>query len=303
MNTEFWWFFDAVAVVILLVTVFLSGKRGFSKSIVTCIGCIVAVALSFPLSRQMGEIFYNSSISESNVKALDKALEKNSVPDKMKTYIEGLGYSIRIDEDIFVDILTNEEKDVYDALYTYVNNINGRNVDEKSEFEEKLTEGFALTIGSIVKQELTAYEAEYAENFIRTEEGRALLEENMYKVCNPNTTVGAEYIEANFVATGSKEFVRVMSFVILVFVIMIIVKIVEKLIHGEENPDRINNELASHIAGGVLGIFEGLMLIFVASACVRVNIILGSDNMMMFNSETIDKTIVFKYVYNLVLKI
>lgn len=303
MNTQFWWFFDAAAVVILLVTVFLSGKRGFSKSIVTCIGCIVAVALSFPLCRQTGEMFYDSSIRESNVKAIDKALEKNSVPDKMKIYIEGLGYSIRIDEGIFNDILTNDEKDVYDALYTYVNNINGRNVDEKSVFEDKITEGFALTIGSIVGQELTAYEAEYAENFIKTAEGRALLKENMSVICNPNTTVSAEFIEKNFVCTGSKEFVRIMSFVILVFVIMIIVKIVEKLIRGEEMPDRISNELASHIVGGVLGVFEGLMLVFVAAAAVRVNIILGSDNMMMFNSETIDKTLVFKYVYNLVLKI
>lgn len=303
MNTQFWWFFDAVAVVILLVTVFLSGKRGFSKSIVTCIGCIVAVALSFPLCRQTGEIFYDSSISESNVKAIDKALEKNSVPDKMKTYIEGLGYSIKIDESIFEDILTNEEKDVYDALYTYVNNINGRNVDEKSVFEDKITEGFAATIGSIVGQELTAYEAEYAENFIQTAEGRALLEENMSKICNPNTSAAAEYIEENFVAAGSKEFVKIMSFVILVFVIMIVVKLCEKLIHGEEKPERINNELASHILGGVLGVFEGLMLVFVAAAAVRVCIILGSDKMMMFNSETIDKTIVFKYVYNLVLKI
>lgn len=302
MSTQFWWFFDVAAIALLLVTIFLSGKKGFSKAVVTAIGCILSVVIAFPTCGGVADFVYKSSVKQSNVKAIDKALEKNSVQTKLKTYLEGLGYSIRIDEAILSDILTGDE-DVYDALYKYVNNINGRTVDTKEIFDEKLTEGFAKSVSDILAQELTTYEAKAAGDKIRSAEGQALLKTDIKIICDPNTTTAASRIESSYVAQASKDIIRILSFVILVFVIMIIVKIIDKLINGEEKPDRISNEITSHVLGGVMGLAEGVMLLFVAAAAVRACVIFGGDDMMLFNSETIDKTLAFKHIYNLVMKL
>ena len=58
----------------------------------------------------------------------------------------------------------------------------------------------------------------------------------------------------------------------------------------------------SNIVGGVLGIIKGGIIVFVIAAMVRLSVILGNDEMLFFNFDAIDKTIIFKHLYQIVLK-
>ena len=60
--------------------------------------------------------------------------------------------------------------------------------------------------------------------------------------------------------------------------------------------------LVSNIVGGVLGIIKGGIIVFVIAAMVRLSVILGNDEMLFFNFDAIDKTIIFKHLYQIVLK-
>ncbi|MDE7363633.1 MAG: hypothetical protein K2N27_01905, partial [Ruminococcus sp.] len=58
----------------------------------------------------------------------------------------------------------------------------------------------------------------------------------------------------------------------------------------------------SHIAGGFIGIATGVIMIFAGSAVIRLWAIMGNNEMLFFNNDVIDKTYIFKYFYDLTMK-
>ncbi len=62
-------------------------------------------------------------------------------------------------------------------------------------------------------------------------------------------------------------------------------------------------DIADHAVGGFLGIIEGAAILLMLAALVRALVIMGSDEMMIFNSDAVNKTFLFKHIYNLVLKL
>ena len=63
------------------------------------------------------------------------------------------------------------------------------------------------------------------------------------------------------------------------------------------------DDITDHALGGVLGAAQGVLVIFLAAAVVRILVVLGNNGMMLFNGDTIDKTIFFRHIYNWTLKI
>ena len=302
MGTQFWWFFDAAAAAIMLVSVYLSGRKGFSKSIAVMIGYVLALLLAAPLSGGTADFIYEKSVRESNISSIGRALENNSITKKTKSYIEGLGYNVTVDEGRLSEILTEDrESGVYAELYKYVNNINGRVVDEETAFTDKMQEGFAGIMKEILSEELTGYEAESASEKILTGK-QVSFEKDLSTLCREDTRAAAELIEKQYTADATKDIIRIFCFITIIFVLMIIVRMIaQKLSDGEAI--RPIGDITDHVAGGVLGAAEGAVIIFLTAAAVRAMVILGNNEMLLFNSETIDKTIIFKHIYDLVLKL
>lgn len=302
MGTQFWWFFDAASAAVILIAVFLSGKKGFAKSIAVTIGWVVAMAAAFAVSGGAAGFFYGNAVKPSNVSAVENALRHSSITQKTKSYIEGLGYNVTVDEEKLSEIFSKStETDVYAELYKYVNNINGRVVDDEAAFNDKINNGFAEIMESLLADELTSYEAEAAAEKIRTY-GQSGFKSDLNVICGSDTRAAAELIEEQYTSGATSDIIRIFCFIIIVFVFMIIVSVIARKLSdgGAFSPA---GDISDHVLGGILGAVEGIAVIFTAAAAVRALVILGSNEMMLFNSETIDKTIFFKHIYNLVLKL
>lgn len=300
MGTQFWWFFDAAAAAIILISVFLSGKRGFAKTVAVTVGWIIAMFFAFPASGGAADFIYKNGVKQSNVSAIESALEHGSIIKKIKSYIEGLGYSVTVDESKLENLLKDsKDSDVCGRLYEYVNNINGRVVDSEENFRTKMTDGFAEIMNGILKEELSDYEAEAVSEKLRNDESFG---NDLGLICGEDTRTAAAYIEESYTADATKDIIRIFCFIIIIFVLMIVVKIIAQKLSNGEAVSPIG-DIADHAVGGVLGAAEGIALIFIFAAAVRALVILGSEDMLLFNGETIDKTIFFKHIYNLVLKL
>lgn len=60
--------------------------------------------------------------------------------------------------------------------------------------------------------------------------------------------------------------------------------------------------ISSHISGGFMGIITGGIMVFAVAAVIRLWAIMGSNEMLFFNNDVIDGTFIFKYFYDLTLK-
>ena len=57
------------------------------------------------------------------------------------------------------------------------------------------------------------------------------------------------------------------------------------------------------VIGGILGILNGGIALFVIAVMVRLYVILGDEKMLFFNFEAIDNTYIFKYIYDMILSL
>lgn len=300
MGTEFWWFYDVIAAAIFLICIFLSGKKGILKSGLDVAGYILAVVVALSISGTMAESLYTSNIRGSNIKKIDKHLTSDTFTEMMCEYLDSLEYNVDIKQEKLNNIFDEADEktieEINDEIYKYINNINGRKVAEEDELKPQLIEGYAVVISRIIGKELNKFAAETAAESIRNDPGTMPHLISLLREPESQKTA-ATYIADNYTAPAYKKIVRLVLFVALLVVIIIIALFVVRVFTGEKNTD----STTSHIVGGLAGLPKGVVLTAAVAAMVRLYVILGSNEMLFFNFEAIDKSFIFKRFYDLIL--
>lgn len=49
MGEKFWWIYDIISVVVIIFFVFSGARKGFSKILITALGCVASIAAAFCL--------------------------------------------------------------------------------------------------------------------------------------------------------------------------------------------------------------------------------------------------------------
>lgn len=294
MGTQFWWFYDVAAAAILLVLIYLSGKKGFSKALVPTIGCILSAVLAAAVSSPAAELVYENTLSGSNTAKIAETLESINLPQKIKNLTAELGYGTDADEHEIAAIFA-AGGDVSEALCEYISSAapDGEKPDP-AELEAELTDAAADMVGTALSKKLSGYVSEATAEKIRSG-GINEFSEVLRILHTDGAAPAAEYLEENYTSTASQNIVRVICFIIIVFALMAALSV---LIRGLPLRIRPRGELLEPVLGGVLGAAEGMQMILIAAAAVKVLVVLGNDGMMLFNSEAINETIFFRHIYN-----
>lgn len=305
MGSQFWWFYDVAAAAVILVAVFINARRSVSKAAASLMAFVLGLFVAVAASGSIAGSIYKNTVKSSNTDKIEKALEDESITQKTKSYIESLGYNVVVKEENLEKIFKENSSDssygdVYGDLYSYVNNINGRVVDTEEAFKEKMTEGFAGIVSDIVSVNLNRYAAETAAETVADDpdsmsELLALTQEEYMKSA-------AEYIEENYISSAYTTIIKLLSFVILAIVIIIAVKLFAHAIF-ESGSGYSELSIGEHICGAIIGIIIGIAAVVLAAVIIRTYAVFGSGEMLFFNDEVIDRTLFFKYVYKLVVKL
>lgn len=301
MGTEFWWFYDIIAAAITLVCIFLSSKKGVMKGTFAMTACILAALLSYGISGSCSGALYEMTVKSSNTKKISKNIEENTFLNKYSSYLEGLGYNIRVNTEKMDSIFTSGG-DYTANICKYVNNINSKKAEgDEAVLREKVIEGYAVVVSDLVYQSLNSkYVAESAAKLIR--ENSDSINELIPLITDHDVQHGsAAYIVDNYTADAYKTIFRLALFVALFVVFAVIIGIFVKSFAGSRNDDFPSS--GSHIAGGFVGIVSACFIIFAAAAVVRLWAVMGSNEMLFFNNDAVDRSYVFKYFYHLTMKI
>lgn len=295
MGSQFWWFYDVIAAAIILICIFLSAKKGTLRSAISAVSYAIALALALGISTGAASSLYANTMRSSSIRKIDKELKSDTFINKYSSYLESLGYNIRPNEERMTEILVKSDSGYDEALVKYINSVNGRKLMEEDEALEAVREGYAVVIRDIVAQCMSKYAAETAANEIRSDSSG--MQELIPLITDKDDrTPAAKFIADNYTAPSFVTIYKLAGFIIL----FVILALLMYFIVSSATREKEVSGTASRICGGFVGIAEGCAFIFAAAALIRLWSILGSNEMLFFNNEVIDRSMIFKYFYSLV---
>lgn len=305
MGMQFWWFYDIAVIAVMLIVIFIYGRSPFPKAIAALLSVVLGLALATATSSSLAESIYNDTIRRTNVNKLTRELDENPIIPKIKYHIESLGYNVNISEDSLEEIYlnekyTNDAEKLSKALYTYVNNINGRTVDKKEDFDKKMASGYAKIINEIVSKGINSYAVDEITEKIYQDP------ESVYEFIriskNADVSYAAKFIEKNYISSTYKDIVKLICFIVLMILIVVAVQLFA-YIFLDKKEKHVHMSITEHICGGIIGIVVGVAFIFTAAVMIRIYTMLGKGEMLFFNEEVIEQSKLFKYIYKFAVKL
>lgn len=295
MGTQFWWFYDVTAVATVLVCLYLCGKKGIFKSAVTVISCIVGLLVAVPASGAVSDSIYKMVIRDSNIKKLDKALIDVEISSYLGNALENMGYSVIVSTEK-IDGILDSDKEIDGQLYKYLNNINGKVVDNDVNFRKNLNECYSEVMEKLISADLSKYAVETASRKIMdggTDFGNLL---KMIKNDEQRKEV-AQIIADDYTADAYKNVIKLLVCFIFFVILFVIGLLTARSLTGSQR--EVDESTGSHIAGAVCGIFTGVAVLFIIAVAIRLYVVMGNNEMLFFNNEAIDKTYIFRYAYDI----
>lgn len=299
MGTLFWLIYDIIAVAVILLCIYLFGKKGIFKSAIVLVSCLIGLFFSVTVSGNASQSIYRTAVRDNNVSKLDKSLIDIDIPYYLKDSVENMGYNI-IANPKKIDEFLQSEKELDKSLYNYLNNINGKVIDNEINFKNNLNQCYSDVMKKIIYKDLSRYAVAVACQKIQNGETDF---GNLLKMINSGgqRKDSAEIIDETYTADAYKDVIRLIVCVII-FIVIFAIGFLTSISLGV-NQREVSESTGSRIAGGLCGIFIGTAFVFLIAVALRLYIIIGNDENLFFNNPAIDKTFIFRYAYNITYKL
>lgn len=297
MGSQFWWFYDILAVALALFIIYLNAKRGFKKNFLVIIGYVLSAVVASVTSAMLAEPVYTGLIRESNLYALDQVLSDYDGTAVIQNALDKQEYGAKFDEKKIDIYLSPAKADFEDELYRYVNQTCDYTVTTPTEFRNILRGAFIESFGSLMAKQMPLYARLSLED--KLADNDTLYVETMQHIYGETGSVRqiTAYLEDTYVKDDCiriiNSFLFVAIFCCLMSLIAVLAKKLESRIYFNIYP------VVDHTAGGLLGILEALMLLCLLCVFLRLLFVTASDTMLVLNEETILKSRLFRYIYQL----
>ena len=297
MGSQFWWFYDILAVALTLFIIYLNAKRGFKKNFLIIIGYVLSVVVTSVTSAMLAEPVYTGLIRESNLYAFDQVLSDYDGTAVIQNALDKQEYGAKFDEKKIDIYLSPAKADFEDELYRYVNQTCDYTVTTPTEFRNILRGAFIESFGSLMAKQMPLYARLSLED--KLADNDTLYVETMQHIYGETGSMRqiTAYLEDTYVKDDCiriiNSFLFVAIFCCLMSLIAVLAKKLESRIYFNIYP------VVDHTAGGLLGILEALMLLCLLCIFMRLLFVTASDTMLVLNEETILKSRLFRYIYQL----
>lgn len=335
MGTEFFWFFDVIIIAILIGSMLTGGKKGFVAMLLSFVSIIVSFVVALSASGLIGEAIYNSVVrdrlSESINEQLTQTLGNSIASDlssidmskvtvngnkisqldlsgdsagKITLNLDSLDYSKsgmnKVDLTAFgIAKGTDYSKIKVGTVQVYKTDVNSDNIGnvilaqtlasgvQSSAFYTGLTD-----ILTTIKETTPAIGIGPE---ILNQSDNKLIPTIIQSIIESKQTLGDSLLD-NVVKPIVLVPICTLIFLVLFAIISILLSIV---IRGTQviNKIPVIGTLNSFL-GVLLGIVQSVFVMFIVVICVHMIIILTDNTLIFLNELTIEKTYLFRYIYN-----
>lgn len=274
---------DAIVIGAVIICVLAGKYRGAVRTLILIAGYAAAFAAAVFVSRTASDYVYEKAVRPAVISAVEtkseELAEEYLSPEKLGGILEQQGISLT-DEQL-AEIL--EKGESYAQTLTD-SEFRGALTKLFTEYCRALTETFSGVVPEEILEEAEKYiaetEAEYRDTAEITEKKDSM----------------TEMIERKIIRPVMMKTVRTVLFIVTFAAVMLIASITARAAGLIRHIPGVRS--ADSLAGGILGLFQGLLFTAVLSVAANVFINLTSNANEYLNMETVSGTFVFKRLYS-----
>lgn len=337
MGTDFFWFYDILIAAILVGVTFKGFRKGGVAVIISTISIVASFILAYLGSAIISDIVYENLIEKPLTDyidtTIDEALGDNPLTalseidmgkavvggkfldtiepefdgsgtavidlsdiDLTETGIENVDLSLfGIDEEFdysqvkigSVEIKSDEleNHDLNDVVFAHILASNARSGGIYSAFEDvgdKISEVMPIALGNFSEQLSSG--------------GNEAMYEIILSITDATAESHASAILTDIIDPIVRVPIRIIIFVIIFAVVMLILSLIanaSKIINHIPVISSVNEAL-----GGLLGLIKAAIIVLLVCIGVQFLISVTNNELVFLNTYTVDRTILFKHIYN-----
>ena len=286
----FYQFYDLLLIAVTAVIIYISVRNGISKTFLLIIGYALSIFIAFQINGATATFLYSKFFQEKNIQHIYDNISEMNFSRQYKAYIDSLGYNFTADSEKLEEIFKSGE-DITEKTFQYFSSIQ-KNFDSEENFSQKFRTGYKQILFDSIKSDIPSFVIESPE-FSKNE-----FDESIKMMYNDYTMRNAVYIEEHFTRKPAVSFIEKILFVLTATAVMLLITAINDRISGFVPSFGI----ADHILGIVSGIAETAFSFIIISVSVKILIDAGNNEMILFNTDTIEKTRIFRHIYNIIIK-
>lgn len=294
MGTQFVWFFDFVVVAILLIFLYLGGKRGFLRSVVLIVGYFGAFFAASYFSELLAPTTYDSLVRPMVVSSIEKKMDSIDITEELQRSMNNAyrDSGISFDKEEVERVIADSNGSLTQSFSDYITAKTGV-VIESEKISEVLQNAFMGDTMERFFASLPTFMKESAGEYLSA--NSATLGDTIKGTVGTKETA-AGFLEEHVLRSGAVSVLRIVLFFLFFGIAMLIVSLLARIFKGVNRVPIIGSVNA--LLGAVVGLAEGAIIIYVAALLIHLVIMLMASPMIVFNEETIQSTLLFKQFYN-----
>ncbi|MGN1412298.1 MAG: CvpA family protein [Oscillospiraceae bacterium] len=279
---------DVISVIVIVAFVMVNYFRGFSKTVISVIGYILAIVLGSFAGDMSASNIYDSFLKENIISDVETVIHDNdvitSISDKIKTVTYGINISTNK-----LDALLSSPDSMYNAI-----NTNGNEFLSKDDINNLLSEVIDETMSKPLKAVIPSSAIDYMINLIKSNENVLY---GLTSALTKDSRTCAEYIEETFVSPIVIYIIKIAVFVVIFFITMIIAKIISTSIHDIDVFPGMSVSV-DRFLGALTGLVEAIVVLLILAIFLKWIVSVNIGDSKIFESNAIQSTKLFKYIYN-----
>ena len=297
MSTFFWWFFDALVIIICIFVLYSNGKRGVTKVLLLGIGYFVAALTASLVSTAMAPVLYDGMTESTTVTAIEHVHKHYDMAAGIAAKVNMQNYGFTIDKGTVREYLENENSDRFiGRLYTGLKKKNeGVEIMSVDQIRLMVYDAVREGYGKQLEDDLPAYVRAHFEDASTADPN--VIRELITLLNDPNKgTEAVEYAEDQFAKEPTLELLQIFSYLIIFSIVMVVAAVIAALM---ENKFFFNNtRVKERILGALVGVIEAVTVLMLLTLVVRMLVMLGGGELLCFNEPTIQESVIFRHFYN-----
>ena len=282
-------FLDVLVVAVLAITTINGYNKGFVRYILGTLGAVAVIVISFLVTDIFANEIYESFVQPPVTDYIAEKIEKISVSEMLKEDMAEVGFEIDISDDRLNEMLASDG-DISKEISKEANSEDARELEKELNifFEKRFPNSLNNIFGKIDFSKI-GEKAEYSRN-MSYDTVRALAE--------GDTELGAMYLEQNLVRPFAMALVNILMFILLYVVLSIVLRIVLG-VTGVLDYIPLANGLNKFL-GIMAGLLKGFIYLALIAGALGFVIEATGDTIINTDREIIEKTILFKYIFNFI---
>lgn len=293
MASNLYWFYDALVVGILLISLYVGAKRGLMRSVVLILLTVLSIVISWVGAEIASPIIYDKLIKERIVGGLAESSESFDPVKAASEAISQGDYGVEISDADIEGIMASGE-DFFSVLTDELkkNGASENSSEIQDEVEGAVAEKMLVSLfGDFVSPSTIA---EILESFRGTTDG---INQVLSVFISGDKEETAAATEEMIIAPVIKSVLKVIIFILLLLIFKLIIGPLSELFKGINKVPVLGP--VNVLLGGALGVAEGAILVYVIALAVRMVVYFTEGSLMFLNLDTVEKTQIFKLFYNM----